>query len=85
MRVGRSFSISYDRGRTWQGHYPFKGIDLGMTSRHDYMVQDQKECLFFLSAALPEVSGSNHSDRAFMARTADGGQTFEFASWLTDE
>jgi hypothetical protein len=85
MRVGRGFSISYDRGRTWQGRYSFKGIDLGMTSRHDYMVQDQKQCLFFLSASLPEVSGSNHNDRAFMARTTDGGQTFEFASWLTDE
>jgi hypothetical protein len=85
MRVGRRFSISYDRGRTWQGGYAFKGIDLGMTSRHDYMVQDQKQCLFFLSAALPEVNGSNHSDRAFMARTMDGGQTFEFVSWLTDE
>ena len=85
MRVGRRFSISYDRGRTWQGRYSFKGIDLGMTSRHDYMVQDQKQCLFFLSAALPEVSGSNHGDRAFMARTTDGGQNFDFVSWLTDE
>ncbi|HUT28837.1 MAG TPA: sialidase family protein [Sedimentisphaerales bacterium] len=85
MRVGGRFSISYDRGRTWQGHYRFTGIDLGMTSRHDYMVEDQKQCLFFLSAAQPEVSGSNHNDRAFMARTMDGGKTFEFVSWLTDE
>ncbi|MHC4659526.1 MAG: exo-alpha-sialidase [Planctomycetota bacterium] len=85
MKVGRRFSISYDRGRTWQGHYRFRGIDLGMTSRHDYMLEGQKQCLFFLSAGLPEVSGSNHSDRAFMARTTDGGQTFEFVSWLTDE
>lgn len=85
MRVGGSFSISYDRGRTWQGRYHFTGIDLGMTSRHDYMVESRNECLFFLSAALPEVSGSNHNDRAFMARTMDGGKTFEFVSWLTDE
>jgi len=85
MKVGSRFSISYDRGRTWQGGYRFTGIDLEMTSRHDYMVQNQKECLFFLSAALPEVNGSNHNDRAFMARTTDGGQTFEFVSWLTDE
>jgi len=85
MKVGRRFSISYDRGRTWQGRYRFTGIDLGMTSRHDYMLEGQKQCLFFLSAALPEVNGSNHSDRAFMARTTDGGQTFQFVSWLTDE
>jgi hypothetical protein len=85
MRVGGKFSISYDRGRTWQGSYPFTGIDLGMTSRHDYMVQGPKECLFFLSASMPEVSGSNHNDRSFMARTTDGGQTFKFVAWLTDE
>jgi hypothetical protein len=85
MKVGGSFSISYDRGRTWQGRYDFKGIDFGMTSRHDYMIQGQRECLFFLSTGLPQVNGSNHSDRAFMARTTDGGQTFKFVSWLTDE
>jgi hypothetical protein len=85
MKVGGRFSISYDRGRTWQGRYRFKGIDFGMTSRHDYMVQGQTECLFFLSTGLPQVNGSNHSDRAFMARTTDGGQTFRFVSWLTDQ
>jgi hypothetical protein len=85
MKVGGSFSISYDRGRTWQGRYRFKGIDFGMTSRHDYMIQGQTECLFFLSTGLREVNGSNHSDRAFMARTTDGGQTFKFTSWLTDQ
>ena len=85
MMMDRGFSISYDRGRTWQGHYKFNGIELGMTSRHDYIVEGEKQCLFFLSAAMPEVSGSNHNDRAFMARTTDGGQTFQFASWLTDE
>jgi hypothetical protein len=85
MRVGGSFSISYDRGRTWQGRYGFDGIDFGMSSRHDYMVQGQKECLFFLSAGQPGVDGSNHSDRSFMARTMDGGQSFKLVSWLTDE
>jgi len=85
MRVGRSFSISYDRGRTWKGRYDFNGIDFGMSSRHAYMVQDEKECLFFLSAGQPGVNGSNHSDRSFMARTTDGGQTVKFVSWLTDQ
>lgn len=82
---GGGFSISYDRGRTWKGSYPFKGIDLSMTSRHAYMVEGKKKCLFWLSAAMPRVTGSNHSDRSFMARTTDGGKSFEFVSWLTDE
>jgi len=85
MQVGGRFSISYDRGRTWKGRYRFTGIDLKMSSRHDYMVEGEKECLFFLSAGQPDVNGSNHSDRSFMARTTDGGQTFKFVSWLTDE
>jgi len=82
---GGSFSISYDRGRTWEGGYKFEGIELGMTSRHAYMVEGKKKCLFWLSAAMPRVTGSNHNDRSFMARTTDGGKTFEFVSWLTDE
>ncbi|MHC4213847.1 MAG: sialidase family protein [Planctomycetota bacterium] len=85
MRVGGKFSISYDRGRTWMGGYPFKGLGFGTTSRHDYMVQGPKECLYFLSAGQPGVNGSNHSDRSFMVRTIDGGQTFKFVAWLTDE
>jgi len=85
MRVGGRFFISYDRGRKWQGSYKFRGLDLKMTSRHDYMVQGRKDCFYFLSASLPEVNGSNHNDRAFLARTSDGGQSFEFVSWLTDE
>jgi hypothetical protein len=82
---GGGFSISYDRGRTWKGDYALKGLDFSMTSRHAYMIEGKKECLFFLSASLPEVTGSNHSDRSFAARTTDGGQTFEFLSWITDE
>jgi hypothetical protein len=49
------------------------------------MVQGPKECLYFLSAGQPGVNGSNHSDRAFMARATDGGKTFKFVSWLTDQ
>jgi len=85
MRVGGSFSISYDRGRTWKGRYKFNGIDFGMSSRHAYMVEGEKQCIFWLSAPQPDVNGSNHNDRSFMARTTDGGQTVKFVSWLTDQ
>jgi len=85
MQVGGRFSVSYDRGRTWKGRYKFNGIDFGMSSRHAYMVEGEKECLFWLSAGQPGVNGSNHSDRSFMARTTDGGQTVKLVSWLTDQ
>jgi len=82
---GNKFFVSYDRARTWQGRYHFKGIDFGLTSRTDYIVEGPNECLFFLSAPRPETSGSNHSDRALMAKTTDGGRSFRFVAWLTHE
>jgi len=86
MRVsGERFYISYDRARRWDGPYKFTPMGLRLSSRTDYLVIGKNECLVFLSATLPEVNGSNHQDRAFMARTRDGGKTFEFVSWLTGE
>jgi len=86
MRIsGNCFYISYDRARSWDGPYNFTPMGLNLSSRTDYLVVGANECLVFLSASLPEVNGSNHSDRAFMARTRDGGKTFQFVSWLTGE
>jgi len=79
IRAGGSrFFVSYDRARTWQGPYTFEGIKLGLSSRTDYIAEGRNECLFFLSSPQPEVNGSNHSDRALMVRTTDGGRSFDF-------
>lgn len=87
MRVGGDkFSVSYDRAKTWKGPYSLAPpFGYSLSSRTDYMVMSENECLFFLSANLPEVNGSNHGDRSFMARTRDGGKSFQFVSWLTGE
>lgn len=86
MRIsGGRFSVSYDRAKTWRGPYALTGLDFRLSARTDYLVIDDDECLVFLSAKLPEVNGSNHNDRAFMARTTDGGKTFQFVSWLTGD
>ncbi len=98
---GDKFSVTYDRARTWKGPYlftpPFTGHGAGLwpnqdpstgfklSSRTDYLVIAENECLFFLSGNFPEVNGSNHGDRSFMARTRDGGKSFQFVSWLTGE
>lgn len=87
MRIdaGR-FRVSYDRGRSWAGPhdlsaaFPFK-----LTSRTDYLVTDDRECLLFLSGEQPEVRAGSHHDRAFCARTTDGGASFTFLSWMTGE
>jgi hypothetical protein len=80
--------FSYDRGRTWKG--PFAVPEFGhgaLTSRTDYLVQGKDKCLFFWSSKemTVQVDGDELKDRAFCARTTDGGKTFEFVGWMGDE
>ena len=39
----------------------------------------------FLSANRSPVRGGNYRDRAFAARTADGGRVFQFLGWMAGE
>lgn len=94
MRVSKSggmakFFISYDRGRTWRGPYSlgnlmrhpeFEGLE--NTARTDYIVNGKNDCFIFMSARKP---GTGTRDRAFCARTTDGGKTFKFVSWINHE
>ena len=81
---GEVFFVSYHRGKIWQGPYRFPDFGGKLTSRTDYLVQGPRECLFFLSAFEPRVE-AGLKDRAFCARTRDGGKTFEFLAWMTGE
>ncbi len=85
IRVERDgFYYSYDRGKTWQGPSLFNGLDMGeLTSRTDYLPLDRNRCLFFLSCVDNRVK-ANLPDRAFCARTDDGGRSFQFLSWMTE-
>jgi hypothetical protein len=78
------FYVSYDRGRTWQGPYKFPALAEDLTSRTDYVVSGPSDCLFFMSAKEERVEAGLR-DRAFCAKTGDGGKTFEFLSWMTGE
>lgn len=84
--LAERFFVSYDRAQTWEGPYrlPDFGLDVPLTARTDYLVGGESECLFFLSAVEPRVDASL-TDRAFCARTTDGGKTMEFLSWMTHE
>ena len=76
------FYVSYDRCETWDG--PFKLPTFGQTgiaARTDYLVSGKDECTLFLTAAKP----NGDEGRAFCARTADGGKTFAFVSWIGPE
>lgn len=78
---GRSwFFYSYDRGKTWKG--PFNFPMLGQTSimaRTDYVVNGKRDAMVFLTAA----KAAGGEGRPLMARTKDGGLSWEFVSWIT--
>ena len=84
-----AFFCSADRGHTWTGPFAFTGLNddpelvgEAFSPRTDYLVLGPREMLVFLS-----VRGGKRwaTDRAFCARTLDGGQTFNFCGWLVPE
>ena len=81
------FSVSYDRCRSWQGPYKFPDFGFtGLTARTDYLPISDKECLFFLATNDPKLEvQAGLADRAFSARTTDGGKSFSFHSWMLPE
>lgn len=83
-----AFHYTVDRGRTWQGPFALPDFGVGeLTARTDYLVQGPSDCLLFLSSKFPrvQVDDEDLQDRAFCARTRDGGKTFEFVGWMTGE
>jgi len=81
------FFFSLDRGRTWRGPFGFGALmedpnlrEMDCTARTGYLVTGPDSCLLFLSAR-PKQGGSGR-DKAFVAETTDGGETFRFVSWI---
>lgn len=87
MRIDNGvFYVSYDRARTWRGPFALPDFDLGnrLTSRTDYIVNSRHDCTVFLSVRDESVK-SGIPDRAFAARTRDGGRTFKFRGWMAGD
>ena len=86
MKVrGSKFYVSSDRGHHWAGPYVLP--DFGqrvLTARTNYQVVDSNTCRLFISAASVPLSEGEHG-RTMMVETTDGGKTFEFVSWLTED
>ena len=81
-----SYIISYDRGKSWEGRYSFPKFPTGrLTSRTDYLISGSNTCTVFLSAEEKDVQVDEYSDRAFCARTTDGGLSWHFLGWMTGE
>jgi hypothetical protein len=73
---------SDDRGHNWKG--PFRFPDLGtpgVAARTDYIVDGPRESLAFLTCAKPD----GEEGRPAVARTTDGGLSWEFLSYIGPE
>lgn len=55
-----------------------------MRARTDHVAGGAREALFFLSVKHAEVK-AGIQDRAFCARTTDGGRSFSFLGWMLPE
>jgi hypothetical protein len=79
---GSRFYYAYDRCHNWRG--PFRlavvGIQGHMAARTDYLVNGSGDCHFFLAAEPTE----GEQEKAFCARTTDGGKTIKLQGWMTD-
>lgn len=90
---GHQWFCSLDKGVSWMGPFTFGNLsdhpELAYTefsSRTAYLVNSSRECFVFLSVRKPGdklgVQEISASDKVFLAKTTDGGRSFEFVSWV---
>ncbi|MDW7655929.1 MAG: sialidase family protein [Bacillota bacterium] len=88
---GCQWFYSLDRGATWAGAFDFGHLmqhpelkDSQFTARTAYLVESAHECLFFLSVRAIDIGkhAISQAEKAFLARTRDGGRSFQFVSWI---
>ncbi|QGY46811.1 hypothetical protein GM418_25085 [Maribellus comscasis] len=76
------FYYSYDKGHTWKGPFSLE-VDGNkkIAARIDYMVEDYNSCVAFLTAS----KSNDQEGRVFVARTDDGGLSWQLVSYVGDE
>jgi BNR repeat protein len=76
------FYYSIDRGHTWRGPYRLPLFEQpGIAARTDYLVNGEHDCLLFVTAAKRD----GQEGRPMCVRTTDGGKSWRFVAWITDE
>jgi len=83
------FLYSYDRGNSWEGPFVFNGLNQAeeikgmiLTGRTQYIVESNNSALLFMGLNNPP--GETRTSHPFVARTTDGGLSFEFLGWIVD-
>ncbi|MCX6048295.1 MAG: sialidase family protein [Chloroflexi bacterium] len=74
------FYLSDDRANSWQGPYslPMFG-QTGIEARTDVIINGPRDAMLFLAAA---TEAGEEGKGVLMARTTDGGQSFELGAWV---
>lgn len=82
------FFYSSTRGENWHGPHRLTGLlddpelqGIKLSPRTDYLIQDSSHCFIFVSAH----RDTDRLKRIGCIQTPDGGQSFEFVSWVTPE
>ena len=78
------FVLSNDRGWTWQGPYLFPTMGGKPSHRTDYIVNGPSDCFFLLSKMDPNIQ-SKLKDKAYCARTTDGGKTIQYLAGIAED
>jgi len=82
--TGEIYYYSYNKGKSWKGPFQYPNLGVGeLTSRTDYLVTNRNECLIFMSAKDEKIRASLQ-DRAMLVKTSDGGLTFKFVAWMSE-
>ena len=88
---GSRWFYSMDKGQNWDGPFSFGSLlshpeleGKEFTGRTAYIVDSSKECLLFLSVreSKKQSLGVSITDKVFLAKTSDGGCSFDFISWI---
>ena len=77
-----SFYASHDRCKNWDGPYALPTFDRkAVAARTDYVVIGPHDII----APITVVKENGREGRVLLSRTRDGGMTWNFVSWVTEE
>jgi hypothetical protein len=77
------YLVSGDRGHSWEGPFAFPQFQYPLSARTCYHLEGDRQMRVFLSCILPTAGSEPFADRAFVALTRDGAQTWDFIGEMT--
>lgn len=76
------FYYSENKGKSWKGAFTFPNLETdGIANRTDYLVDGKQTLSVFVTTA----KSNKKEGRVALVRTHDGGLSWNFVSWITQE